>query len=94
MTTYNVLAGVCELVNANSPNEARLILDKRLRAAGFQAYDLEGASLDELAYESEMPAHNARPDDDPEPGNRCKDCGRDIVWIGPGPNDWQHEEEA
>lgn len=30
-----------------------------------------------------------RPDDDPEPGDRCKDCGRDLTWIGPGIHDWE-----
>lgn len=29
-----------------------------------------------------------RPDDDPTPGDRCKDCGRELTWRGPGPNDW------
>lgn len=32
-----------------------------------------------------------RPDDDPEPGDRCKDCGQPIVWTGPGLNDWTEE---
>jgi hypothetical protein len=35
-----------------------------------------------------------RPDDDPEPGNRCKDCGNAITWRGPGPNDWDLAGEA
>lgn len=34
--------------------------------------------------------HDARPDDDNEPGDRCKDCGRDVTWIGPSHTDWQH----
>jgi hypothetical protein len=35
--------------------------------------------------------HDARPDDDPEPGDRCKTCGEDITWIGPHPtSDWMH----
>lgn len=29
-----------------------------------------------------------RPDDLPAPGDRCKDCGREITWDGPGPYDW------
>lgn len=29
-----------------------------------------------------------RPDDLPEPGDRCKYCGTDITWIGPGPYNW------
>ena len=37
--------------------------------------------------------HPARPDDLPEPGDRCKDCGAAITWIGPDPaSDWGHAE--
>ncbi len=37
--------------------------------------------------------HVIRPDDDPEPGDRCKECGRPITWIGPSPaTDWEHVE--
>lgn len=34
--------------------------------------------------------HDARPDDDPEPGDRCKDCGEPVIWMGPGMYDWMH----
>ena len=34
--------------------------------------------------------HPARPDDDPEPGDRCKDCGKEITWVGPSQVDWLH----
>lgn len=34
--------------------------------------------------------HAARPDDDPEPGDRCKDCGDEITWLGPSHYDWEH----
>jgi hypothetical protein len=34
--------------------------------------------------------HAARPDDLPEPGDRCKDCGQSITWIGPSQYDWEH----
>ncbi len=27
--------------------------------------------------------HDARPSDDAEPGDHCKDCGEDITWMGP-----------
>jgi hypothetical protein len=38
--------------------------------------------------------HPARPDDDPEPGDRCKDCGEDITWIGPSvAHDWMHVDD-
>lgn len=29
-----------------------------------------------------------RPDDMPEPGDRCKDCGWSLSWEGPGAYDW------
>jgi ABC-type glutathione transport system ATPase component len=34
--------------------------------------------------------HDARPDDLNEPGDRCKDCGDKITWVGPGHTDWEH----
>jgi hypothetical protein len=34
--------------------------------------------------------HDARPDDNPEPGDRCKDCGQPITWVGPNHTDWEH----
>lgn len=34
--------------------------------------------------------HQARPDDDPESGDRCKDCGHPVTWNGPSPADWSH----
>lgn len=34
------------------------------------------------------PQGRHRPDDDPEPGDRCKDCGRDLTWRGPDPYDF------
>lgn len=33
-----------------------------------------------------------RPDDDPEPGNRCKDCGHGLSWLGPTQSDWECED--
>ncbi len=38
--------------------------------------------------------HAARPDDLAEPGDRCKDCGENITWIGPSVFDWIHLGEA
>lgn len=32
---------------------------------------------------------HTRADDLPEPGDRCKDCGIGLVWVGPGMNDWE-----
>jgi hypothetical protein len=38
--------------------------------------------------------HLARPDDNPEPGDRCKDCGDPVTWIGPTQYDWEHVEDV
>lgn len=35
-----------------------------------------------------------RPDDLPEEGNRCKDCGQRITWMAPGIYDWESCEEV
>lgn len=35
------------------------------------------------------PDNRHRPDDLPEPGDRCKDCLRTLSWLGPGPYDWE-----
>lgn len=29
-----------------------------------------------------------RPDDSPDKGDRCKDCGCALTWVGPGMGDW------
>ena len=34
--------------------------------------------------------HPARPNDLPKAGNRCRDCGQPITWIGPSHDDWIH----
>lgn len=36
--------------------------------------------------------HVVLPDDLPEPGDRCKTCGRAATWTGPGMNDWAHAD--
>lgn len=71
--------------------------------AGQPLTDDELAQLDEAIPHSSIPeavntitgtfAHRARPDDDPEPGDRCKDCGGPITWTGPSMNDWDHIEQ-
>lgn len=38
--------------------------------------------------------HDARPDDLPEPGDRCKTCGEPITWMGPSHLDWLHVNDA
>lgn len=37
--------------------------------------------------------HDPVPDDMPEPGDRCKKCGEDITWIGPGTYDYLHVDD-
>lgn len=37
--------------------------------------------------------HEARPDDLPEPGERCKECGAPIVWMGSGHDTWLHVDD-
>lgn len=50
-------------------------------------------NIDPLTEYDEQYDHAARPDDLPEPGDRCKDCGAAITWIGPDPaSDWGHAE--
>lgn len=51
----------------------------------------EGA--EERAEQAHEYDHEARPDDDPEPGDRCKDCGETITWMGPSDRDWLHEND-
>lgn len=50
-----------------------------------QALRMGTASYEEEKQEEEC---KHRPDDLPEPGDRCKDCGFAITWEGPGQNDW------
>lgn len=38
----------------------------------------------------EIQLHQARPSDMPGAGERCKDCGMGVTWIGPGDGDWGH----
>jgi hypothetical protein len=51
------------------------------------------AEFDQLNEAAKGGEHPARPDDDPEPGDRCKDCGRPITWLGPSQFDWEHTTE-
>ena len=49
-----------------------------------------------MSHWPELRLHAARPCDHPEDGvghNCCKDCGRDITWLGPDPHDWIHSDE-
>jgi hypothetical protein len=54
---------------------------------------MAGTTEDVVAAIRPLRKHEARPDDDPEPGDRCKDCGRPVVWIGPSQYDWEHSPE-
>lgn len=55
--------------------------------------DLDHNTIEERADEPSPRGHDARPDDDPEPGDRCKDCGDPITWRGPALTDWHHVDE-
>lgn len=52
-----------------------------------------------LARRWEVERCEHRPDDLPEPGDRCKDCGVDLTWTGPGMGDyapafgWENKDE-
>lgn len=48
---------------------------------------------DYVPREPKVYDHRPRPDDDPKPGDRCKDCGDDITWEGPTAYDWLHVDE-
>lgn len=54
----------------------------------------EALASDPLAGPGRAYDHEARPDDDPEPGDRCKDCGEPITWTGPSPYSWLHVGDA
>jgi len=46
------------------------------------------------AFDEPPAKHDIRPDDLPEPGDRCKTCGKPIVWIGPSTiSDWIHTDD-
>lgn len=58
---YNVLAGVTEIIEAGSPEDAVAQLDRRLRYAGFEPYDgladnlPEGYQMAMLSEDQEEP---------------------------------------
>lgn len=43
--------------------------------------------MDRAEWIAQVEHCDHRPDDDPEPGDRCKDCGVRLTWIGG--NDWE-----
>jgi hypothetical protein len=55
-------------------------------AIGIQPDDARGSIADDVRRHG----HQARPDDDPEPGDRCKECGQSVTWLGPNFTDWLH----
>lgn len=55
---------------------------------GHQPVVNDTSGSEALRYLVDHCPHN-RADDLPEPGDRCKDCGIEITWVGPGPNDWE-----
>jgi hypothetical protein len=54
----------------------------------YRAERVAAAVLGVPAHPRVCPPGRHRPDDDPTPGDRCKDCGNTLTWRGPGPNDW------
>lgn len=51
--------------------------------------DLDAAA-EKLARQYEVTHCEHRPDDLPEPGDRCKYCGIKLTWVGPSPiTDWE-----
>lgn len=38
--------------------------------------------------------HEPMPDDMPEPGDRCKECGEAVTWMGPSQYDWMHVDDV
>jgi hypothetical protein len=79
-------------VHAKNPDEEEDDLHFKVDPAAYVA-----ALIGESPKEPDGPRtydHQARPDDDPEPGDRCKVCGEFITWIGPSPtSDWLHEND-
>lgn len=63
---------------------AGTLLDANGNPVGSYDYTAEAREEDQGGYD-----HEARPDDDNEPGDRCKDCGEDITWHGTNP-EWMH----
>jgi hypothetical protein len=74
------------------PGYIRTAPDPRVSAEVAEIIDL----LHTNPWDSEhAPSeHDIIPDDLPEPGDRCKTCGKAITWIGPSTvYDWEHVED-
>ena len=63
-----------------SPTDQLFIRTKGTTVSDKKAID-QIAAVDAVAS-CQTTVH--RPDDD----NRCKDCGAQLSWLGPGPYDW------
>lgn len=75
-------------------NAAGLDIDALIeRARDHHAHEHEDDEDDEDEEGPKTYDHDARPDDDNQPGDRCKDCGEAITWVGPSHVDWIHVAE-
>lgn len=81
-----------ELLDEHHDTMGALLIREVLLTDGHDlAYALgEHYMPDDSDAQEFLSDHDARPDDSPEPGDRCKDCGEDITWVGPGSADWEH----
>lgn len=87
-----------ELGHADGPSESEAALLARVAAAfdvpvpAYQAPEPPepGVRRDNGLRLTEPCDDGHRPDDMPEPGDRCKDCHHDLTWVGPelDPSGW------
>lgn len=85
---------ICNLLHL--ADAAGLDIDELIeRAKDHHDYEAEGDEDDEddEPEGAKTYDHTARPDDDNQPGDRCKDCGDDVTWVGPSHVDWIHVAE-
>lgn len=73
--------------------DAARVLGRILENDGYD--ELVPAPYDRLATPGKVYDHDPRPDDMPEPGDRCRECGEDITWVGPDLYaDWLHVDDV
>jgi len=89
LTIKRTGAGTLIIHTNNSPDEFIEITD----AGAVELIRNLPEFIDRLSLPTKTYDHDARPSDDPEPGNRCKDCGDDITWMGPSQYDWMHVDD-
>ena len=75
--------------HASSAEEAQTAADQLAAAVEEFLAKQDGP----LAGPGKTYTHDPVPDDLPEPGNRCRECGEDITWMGPSQYDWMHVDD-